>query len=140
MVAGIRFRKARKATGAKPVELAGVNNDTANGVSVSTNKLGCRMHHDIRSVGDWIDNRWTCGCVVNDQWETVLVGDFCNGSNINGVQLWVTNRFSINGLGVRLNRCFKRTWVKGINKCCRNAKLWKRMAEEVPCPAVQAGG
>ena len=104
MVAGIRFRKAWETPGAKPVKLTRVNDDTTNRVAMTANKLGSRMHHDISAMGDWIDNSRTCGCVVNDQWQTILVGDFCNSRDINRVKLWIPNGLRINRLGVWLNR------------------------------------
>ena len=66
VIAGIRFRKAREPTGAKPVKLARIDNDTTNRVAVATDELGRRMDHDVRSVRDRVDDSRTCGCVVND--------------------------------------------------------------------------
>ena len=107
---------------------------------MATNKLGRRMNHDISAMGDWIDNRGTGGCVVNDQWEPVLVGDFRYGGDINRVKLWVANGFGVDGFGVRLDGCLEGTWVKWIDKRCRNTELWERVAEEVPRPTIETGG
>ena len=70
----------------------------------------------------------------------MLVGDFCNGRDVNRVKLWVSNGLRINRLGVWLNRRFKGTWVEWIDKRRRDAELWQRMSEEVPRTAIQTGG
>ena len=139
MVARIWFRKTRKTPGSKPVKLTRINDYATNRVAVPTNKLGGRVHNDVSAVSDWVYDSRACGCIVNNERQAMLVGNLGYGCDINRVQLWVTNRFGIDRLGIWLYRRFKGTWVKWIHKGCCDAKLWERVTEEVPRTAVEAG-
>lgn len=73
---------------------------------MAADELGGGMNHDVRTVPDGTKQIGRCKGVVDDQRQTVLVGDFGDGVNIGKLAVGVARRFHVNGLGVVLNGVF----------------------------------
>ena len=77
VVAGVRLRDPGILAGCLPVEGAAVDDYTADGSTVATDKLGSGMNNDICAVLDRADQVRSCEGRVNYQRQTVLVSDRC---------------------------------------------------------------
>ena len=103
---------------------------------MAADKLGGRVHHDVCAVLDGTDEVRGAEGVVNDQRQTVLVGDGCNGVDIRDVAVGVAQRFQIDSLGIGLDGCFHLCKVVGIHKGGVDAELGQGVCQQVVAAAV----
>jgi len=73
MVAGIGLGDLRIESLCLPVELAGLNDDTAEGCSVSADELGSGMNNDVCSVLDRSDEIRSSEGVIYNNRKSVLM-------------------------------------------------------------------
>ena len=74
---------------ALPVELAGIDDDAAQGGAVAADELGGRVDNDVRAVLNGADQVRGAEGVVDDQRQAVLVGNLGNGVNVGNVGVGV---------------------------------------------------
>ena len=67
MIAGVRLCDGSVLTALLPVELAGVNNNTAERCSVTADELCCGVNNDVCTVLNRSYEVWCCKCIVNDE-------------------------------------------------------------------------
>ena len=90
MIAGVRSRDVRILSACRPVEFTGLDNDTTEGCSVSTDELGCGMYHDVCAVLNRTNQiRGTEG-IVDYQGKSVLMCDFRNCLDIGNIAVRVS--------------------------------------------------
>ena len=77
VIAGVGLRDPGIFAGYLPVEGAAVDDYTADGSTVATDKLGSGMNNDICAVLDRADQVRSCEGRVNYQRQAVLVSDRC---------------------------------------------------------------
>ena len=83
-----------------PVEFAGVHDDAAQGGAVAAQELGGRVDHDIGAMRNGTDEIGRAEGVVDDQGQTVPVGDGGDGVNVRDVAVGIAQRLQVNCLGV----------------------------------------
>ena len=74
--------------------------------------------------------------VVDDQWQTVFMGNLCYRIDVRNVAVGIAQSFQINGPGVFLNGIFYLVQVMGVNKGCFNAVGRQRVFQQVEAAAV----
>ena len=104
MVRGIRLGEFLEAARSCPVELAGVHDHAANGGAVAAEKLGGRVDDDVGAPldGPHQGRRWRG--VVDNQRQTVLVGDGGELFDVGNVELRIAQRFGVDGAGLVVDR------------------------------------
>ena len=95
MVAGVGVSKGGKLAAGLPVELAGIDDDTAQRGAVAADELGGRVDNDVRAVLDRTDQVRSAEGVVDDQRDVVLVGNLGDGVDVGNVRVGVTQRLQI---------------------------------------------
>ena len=103
MVAGVRGRDGGIFAAGRPVEGAAVHDDAAQGGAVTAQELGGRVDHDVGPVLDGPDQVGGAEGVVDDQGQTVAVGDLRQGVDVGDVGVGVAQGLDIQGLGVGLD-------------------------------------
>ena len=108
-----------------PVKGAAVHNDAAQGGTVAADKLCGGMDHYIRAVLDGTDQVRSSEGVVDDQRQTVLMGNLRNGIDVGDVAVGVSQGFQIDGL------C-----ILSVHKRRCNTVLRQRMFQQIVASAV----
>ena len=107
MVAGIGVCNGRVIAVGLPVELAGVHDDAAQCGTVAADELGGGVEHNISAVLNRADQIGRAEGIVDDQRQTVPVGDGCKWRRCLECQSWGLPRVvQINCLGVILEWAF----------------------------------
>lgn len=89
MITRVRLSDRCILAGCLPVELAGINNDAAEGRAVAADELGSRVNNDISAVLNRTDEvRGTEG-VVDYERQTVLVRNLCDSLDIRNIGIRV---------------------------------------------------
>jgi len=129
-----------EAAGRFPVELAAVDNDSADGGSVAADKLGCGVDDDVGAVLDGADQHGGGGGVIDDQREAVLVGDGGELFDVGDVELGVAEGFGVDGSGFGVDGGADAVEVVGVGEAHGDALARQRVVEEVVGSAVERGG
>ena len=137
MVGGIRLRYSGKLVVLRPIEFAGVYNNSAHYGAVTAYEFRRRVNHDIRTVLDRTEAVRSCKRVVHDQRDSVTVGNSGDRLDIYHVGIRISERLRIYKLGVFLDRLFKILGIGRIDE--RNVKslIAERMFKEVEGSAVE---
>ncbi|MNC28978.1 hypothetical protein D3C75_772100 [compost metagenome] len=139
MIAWVRLGKAGEFAACFPVKLASVYDDSANRGAMAADKFGSRMHHDIRSVLNRAQQIRTREGIVDNQRNSVLMGDGCYCFDIQYVTLRVADRFGIERLRFISNCCPEILRMIRIHKIHFDSKLRQGGREQIISPAVEAG-
>ena len=121
-----------------PVELSGLNDNTAQGRSVSPDEFGRRMYHDISPVFNRSDQIGSSESIVNDKRKSVAVGDLRDRVYIRDVAVRVSQRLQIDSPGIFLNSVLNLFQIVGIHKCRRDPELRQSVGEQVEAAAVDS--
>ena len=119
-----------------PVELAGIDDDTADGGSMTTDELRRRMNDDVGTVLDRTDLYRGCEGVIDDEREVMLVCDLYPLIEVEDLTVRVTEGLGIEGLRVRLDGSLDLLVVVRIYERGRYAVVGKGMGEVVVGSAV----
>jgi hypothetical protein len=91
-------------------------------------------------VFNWSDEESTgAEGVVDDQWDTSIVGDLGDSLNIWHVVSWVTNGLDVDSLGLLVNGSGDILWLVTSNELGIDAKTWKEDLELVVGSSVDVG-
>ena len=129
-----------------PVEFSAVYDNSSKRCAMSTQELGSRMHHDVRSVLDRTDHVWGAKRVVNDQWYVVTMSHFSYSINVSYSRIRVSECLSKYRLGVRLYGLFQCVEIVDFHNsvchtlCCESVgdKVVGSAVEVVSCHNVVA--
>ena len=121
MIRGIGVDKIRKASGSLPVEFAAVDDDAADGGSVAADELGGRVDDDVGAPLDGPAESGRGGGVVDDQRQTVFMGDAGERFDIDNVELGIAEGLGVNGLGLFVDCLLNAVEVIGIDEADGNA-------------------
>ena len=86
-----------------PRKFAAVDDDSADGVAVSSHELCERVDHDIGAVIDRSRHVRRGEGVVYNKGQSSLMGNICNGGQVYNVTSWIADSFRENKLGLRRN-------------------------------------
>ncbi len=100
VIAGIRSRVFREAARCAPIELATIDQHTADRLPVTANELGCGMHNDVGAVVERPHQIRRRNRVVEDQRHPGLMGNFGDGLDIEREQIGVAEGFGIDRFGL----------------------------------------
>ena len=84
----------------RPVELAGIDDDAADGGAVSAEELGRGVDHDVGSPLDGTDKRRRGAGVVDDERQAVFVRDGGELFDVGDVELGIAERLGVDGAGL----------------------------------------
>ena len=99
-----------------------------------------RMHHDVRTLGDRLDQVRRRDGVVDDQRQPVVVGDLRHTGRIEDVDLRIGDRFAVESLGVRPHCSPPGIQVIGVvDERGLDTQLGQRVVKEVVGTAVEPG-
>lgn len=141
MVAIRGLGEFRELAAGAPVKVASVDNDAAHARAVAANPFGAAVGDDIGAQGDGTrDVAAHAESVVNDQRDTGVVGDFCDGRDVRDVVLWIADGLDVDGSGVFVNRVFDVGGIIALNKLDLDLELLHVHSELVVRAAIQPTG
>lgn len=120
--------------GCLPVELAGINNDAAEGRAVAADELGSRVNNDISAVLNRTDEVRGTESVVDYERQTVLVRNLCDSLDIRNIGIRVAESLDVNRLSIVLDSVFQFFQIVCINEGGLNAELRQSMCQQVVAP------
>ena len=136
MIAGVRLCDGSVLTALLPVELAGVNNNTAERCSVTADELCSRVYNNVCAVLNRTDKVRSTECIVYYKRKSVLVSYLCDSVNVRDIAVGVAERFKVDSLCIILNSIFDFFKVMSVYECSADAILGKRMRKPVLAAAV----
>ena len=136
VVAGVGRGDRRVLSALFPIKLARVYNHAAKGCSVAADKLCGGVNDDVGSALDRANKEGSSKCVVDDNRNSVLVGDLRDGVDVRNVAVGISQSLKVNGLCVGLDRSFDFLKVMGVYKSGLDAELLKRVRKQVVGSAV----
>ena len=83
VVTRVRVSDRSVLAGSLPVELAGIDDNAAEGCAVTADELGCGMYNDVSTVLDWSYKIRCCKCIIYNKRDFMLMCDICDCFNIN---------------------------------------------------------
>ena len=135
-VARVLFGKLRELATGRPVELATIYDDAAEGRSMAADKLGGRMHHHVGTVFDGANQVGRTEGVVDDQRDLVLVGDCCDSVDIRDVGMGVAEGLDKDEFRVFLDGGLDALEIVGIYKRGLDTEGAERVLQQVESTAV----
>ena len=135
-VARVLFSELRELAALGPVELTAIHDDTAESRAVTTDELGCGMHHDVGTVFNRANQVRSTEGVVDDQRNLVLVSDFGDSVDIRNVGMRVAESFDEDELRVALDSGFHTLEVVSVNESRFDTEVTERMLHQVESTAV----
>ena len=136
MVARVRISDVAELAAGFPVELAGFNDDAADGRSVTAQKLGCRVDDDVRAVFDRPDQVRRSEGVVDHQRQSILMRDLRNGVDVGDIAVRIAQRLQENRSGVLLNGPLYFFQIMRVHKCGFDSVLRERVLQQIEGAAV----
>lgn len=136
MVAGIGIGDGGIFAACRPVEFAGVNDDTAKCCTVTAEELGSGMHHDICTVFDRTDKIRSAEGVIDYQRQAVLMCKLGQSIDIGNIAVGIAQRLNINGAGIVLNGCLNFREVVNVDKGCGDAEVGEGMGQQIVAAAI----
>ena len=120
-----------------PVKISTVNNCTTHCHCMSIHIFCCRMSYDVCSPFKRTTIDWCCKCIVDDQWNPMLVCKICHLFNIENNQCRVCNGFTNHTFCIILKclfnfffRCIR------INKSTVNTHFFDCCCKQVKCSPI----
>ena len=136
MVAGVGVGDLCILAARLPVEVSAIDDHAAERRAVATDELGGGVDDDVRAVLEWTEQvRGTEG-VVDDDRETMLLGDLGNRIDIGDIGIGVAERLKVDGRGVVLDGALDLLEVVRVNEGHVHAELRDGVLEEVERAAV----
>ena len=129
VIARVRLSDRRILAGCLPVELAGINNDAAEGRAVAADELGSRVNNDISAVLNRTDEVRGTESVVDYERQTVLVRNLCDSLDIRNIGIRVAESLDVNRLSIVLDSAFQFFQIVCINEGGLNAELRQSMCQ-----------
>ena len=131
MVGGVGLGDLRILAARLPVKVAAIDNHTAQRGTVAADELGCGVDDDVGTMLQRTEQiRGTEG-VVDDNRQTVLLGDLGDGVDVGDVGVGVAERLEIDDRGAVLDGALDLFQVMRIDKRGLDAKLGERMLQQV---------
>ena len=140
VIGGVSVGEVGEASGGFPVEVAGVDDDSADRGSMAADVFCGGLDDDVGTVLDGADEGGGGAGVVDDEWEAVLVGDVGEGANVGDVELGVAEGFGVDGAGFGGDGGADGGEVVGVGEAYGDAVLGEGVVEEVVGSAVEGGG
>merc|ERR1711963_1342004 len=100
-----------------PVEVAFLDDEAAHGITMTTESLRSTVHNNIGTMLEGAHQVGRSRSVVNDEWQAVLVRDFCPPLQVDDKASWIGDRLAVKRLGLRrdgfLDTCEVVRWAEG---------------------------
>ena len=123
-----------------PVEGAAVDDHPGDRGAVAAEVFGGRVHHDIRTLGERLDQVRRRDGVIHDQRNPVVVGHRGDPGGVEDVDLRIGDGLCEERLGVRPHRRAPRVEVVGVGDERRlDPQLGQRVMQQVVGAAVEPG-
>ena len=114
------------------IESARINNRTHHCISMSREELCCRVHYNVCAMFDRTNQEWSCDSVINYEWDSIFVCDFCYRFDIKYIVLRVCNRLAEESLGIWTYRFLPTLGIFGvIDERYFDTEFWKCVMEQV---------
>ena len=136
VIAGVRLGESRELAAGLPVELAGIDDDAAQGGAVAADELGGGVNNNVSAVLNGADQVRGAEGVVDDQGQAVLVGNLGNGVNVGNVRVGVAQGLQVDGAGVLLDGVLDLGQIVGIHKGGGHAESGQGVLQQVGGAAV----
>ena len=104
---------------------------------MAANKLGCRMHNNVRPVLDGAQQPGGGKGIVHHQGDAVFVGQIRQRFNIHNIAVRVAQGLNKNGLGARCDGAFKSAGFIGVHKGGVYAPGLERVRQQIVGAAVE---
>ena len=123
----------------RPVELTRVDHCTTHRRTITAEVLRQRIDHDISTMIDGAAEH-RCQRIIYGEGEAVSMSNISYSGDIDKVELGVTQRLSVDELGIGLDSCLEVLRILGIDEGRRDTKAGQRDTQEIVRTAVDAGG
>ena len=114
-----------------PIEVTAVDDHTAQRSAVTADELGCGVDDDVGTMLQRTEQIRGAEGVVDDNRQTVLLGDLGDSVDVGDVGVGVAERLEIDDRGVVLDGPLDLFQVMGIDEGGLDAKLGERMLQQV---------
>ena len=139
VVAGAGLGHDGEAAGSRPVELAAVDQDAAQGDAVAADELGRRVHHDVRTEIDRPGQERGGEGAVDHERHADVVGEPGDGGNVQHVDARVADRLAEEQLRVRPRRALEVPGVGRFDEGGLDAEAPQGVVQQVVGAAVDRG-
>ena len=136
VIARIRVDQRCEAAGCLPVELAALDDDTAERCAVTADELGCGMDNDVCAVIERTQQVRRCKRGIDDNRNALCVCDICDRLNVDQVGIRIAQCLKEHCLGVFVDGIGKVLNVVRIDELRGYAVLRQGMCQIVVCAAV----
>ena len=131
MVGGVGLGDLGVLAACLPIEVTAVDDHTAQRGAVATDELGRGVDNDVGAVLQRTEQVRSAEGVVDDNRQTVLLGDLRDGIDVGDVGVGVAERLEVDDRGVVLDGTLDLVQVMGIDKRGLDAKLGERVLQQV---------
>lgn len=131
MVGGVGLGDLRILAARLPVKVAAIDNHAAQRGAVAANELSCGVDDDVGAVLQRAEQIRGAEGVIDDDWQTMLLGDHGDSVDVGDVGVGVAERLEIDDRGVVLDGPLDLFQVMGIDEGGLDAKLGERMLQQV---------
>src|SRR5215472_8348828 len=138
MIGRVRLCERRKAP-ARPIKVAAIHDDTADGSAMTTDELGSRVNNDITAVLKWLHEVWRRKGVIQNERKAIFVRNICYSLNIQCVESWITYRFGENCFGALVDSWSEVLRITAVDESDVDAEFGERVVEQVICATVKTG-
>ena len=140
MIARVWINKLRKLARSFPVKTTTIHNHTSDASSVTTDKLGRRMHRDVHSMRKDIDQIRCSKGIVGNQRNFIGMNKLGQSIKVRNIYQRIAQAFNQNQLGIVLNGCFYFSQIFNINKSRGNAIARQGFLEQIKGATVDGRG
>ena len=136
MVGGVGLGNLRVLSARLPVKVAAIDNHAAQRGAVAANELGCGVDDDVGTMLQRTEQIRGAEGVIDDNRQTVLLGDLGDGVDVGDVGVGVAERLEIDDRGAVLDGALDLFQVMGIDEGGLDTKLGERVLQQVVGTAV----
>jgi hypothetical protein len=138
VVSRLRLDESAVPPGGLPVELAAVDDSSADAQAVATDPFRRAVNVDVHPVVKSADQIRRAERVVQDDRDAVLVRHCSNTLQVRDLQLGVTDDLKVDGAGFVVDELLVLGWVVTFNKVSLNADVGQAVLEQGVRAAVES--
>ena len=119
-----------------PIEVASVDDDSAHRRAVASDKLRCRVDHDVGAMFYGANEVGRAKGVVDNQGQSVTVGNGCRSLDVGDVGMRISQRLDENKFGIGLDCGFQCVVIVRIDERCADPLALQRVCKEIVSAAI----
>lgn len=136
MVGGVGLGDLRILAARLPIEVAAIDNHTAQRGTVAANELSCGVNDDVGAMLQRTEQIRSAEGVIDDDRQAMLLGDLGDSVDVGNIGVGVTERLEVDDRGIVLDGTLDLVQVMGVDKGGLDTKLGERVLQQVVGTAV----